>query len=223
MVNRAESKTALSTGKQTIDKSSTPSSKQGVSAVDHAAARVPRIRHLIESSNSQSLESNLNRALGELTSDEERIVDLAESILDFDNTNQAETNLGSKIAESEERMDKSKRCIIDLLLDFFCHLDAHIVNKQFTAEIRLLFELRQQLTSTNKLLPSAEASQNMTVTQPFLLALFVHQASWRKLYACVEFLLRPKLDQVTQESHSLQRVALNRPIHETGNQELGSK
>lgn len=112
---------------------------------------------IIKSSTNQNLESNLNSYLNRIDSTGERISLIAESILNYEKSNL-----------------KNARCIVDILLDYFCHLDPQIITNQNEIEYQILFELRQL---------------NQFTTQPFLLSLFIHQGDWNKLHNCVLYLL----------------------------------
>jgi hypothetical protein len=87
------------------------------------------------------------------------------------------------------------RCNIDMLLDFFCHIEPHIIDKEIEVEHRLLFEMRKKqtkdlenTTNPNSISNSISLYTSATITQPFLLSLFIHQANWHKLNNCVLFL-----------------------------------
>ena len=110
---------------------------------------------------------------------------LGETILRYENQTPAtETTSG----QASEVFEQHNRCVVDLLLDYFCHLDSQIVNKEVDIEHRLLFEMR----STEDL--------NAKITQPFLLSLFIHQAGWKKIFECVQYLLKKEPDQASINS-----------------------
>ena len=139
--------------------------------------------NLINESSNQNLESNLNKKLNEMSSNE-RIKSLTESILVYEN----------KDLTPKKCLINYRRCIVDILLDYFCHFDPQIINKEFEIEYRLLFELRNN-TVENTVNESYMVKQDETqfstsaITQSFLLSLFIHQANWQKLYDCVQYLL----------------------------------
>ena len=122
---------------------------------------------IIRKSTNQNLEYNLNKNLNELN-ENDRIVALVESILIYENES-----------------SNNNRCIIDLLLDYFCHIDPQIIDKQFGLEKRLLFESRKKTNNTK----TSDIISMTDITQSFLLSLFIHQANWQKLYECVNNLL----------------------------------
>lgn len=114
------------------------------------------------------------------------MIALIETILKYENKEVDESpnekTAQLKVSENSEDafFQMNNRCVIDLLLDFFCHLDPHIVGKEFEMETRLLFEMRNH-----------DDDSKLNITQPFLLSLFIHQANWQKLYDCVQFLFNP--------------------------------
>ncbi len=136
---------------------------------DQMTAAGSELMKIIQRSTKQNLESNLNKKLNELN-EKDRIVALLESILIYEN-----------------KSSTNNRCIIDLLLDYFCHIDPQIIDKQFDLEKRLLFESRKTIKTNNT--KKSETISMTDITQSFLLSLFIHQANWQKLFECVQNLL----------------------------------
>jgi hypothetical protein len=137
---------------------------------------------LIDESSNQNLETNLNKSLNEMTNINECILALTESILIYENKKISLDLINSNRSISSSSSSSKNRCIVDILLDYLCHFDPQIINKEFKIEYRLLFELRGGILSESHLSTSA-------ITQSFLLSLFVHQANWDKLHKCVQYLL----------------------------------
>lgn len=133
--------------------------------------------NIINESTNQNLETNLNRQLNDLST-QDRIVVLSESILNYELKKCKFVSNKNKI--KSQVSNTHERCIIDIMLDYFCHFDAQIVSKQFDIEFRLLFEMRSHESS-------------LSVTQPFLLSLFIHQANWQRLCDSVAFILKDHL------------------------------
>jgi hypothetical protein len=134
---------------------------------------ITTLNDVIEMSSNQSLEMALNRRLNEVAPG--KIISLlAESILkyEFENRDTVILSQTKKLAVS-----KHKRCVINILLDYFCHFDPQIVSSDFDIEFKLLFELKAASDMKLKL---------NSITHSFLLSLFIHQASWSRLYTCVQ-------------------------------------
>jgi hypothetical protein len=153
---------------------------------------------LIDESSNQNLEMNLNKMLNQITSVNECILALTEAILIYENKKINLNNSTPHLSRSFSRNTKisKNRCIIDILLDYLCHFDPQIVNKEFMIEYRLLFELRGGIlseASANSKLSSKSQLTTSAITQSFLLSLFIHQANWEKLYKCVQFLFNNHL------------------------------
>ncbi len=129
---------------------------------------------VIEISTNQSLELALNKRLNNVDPDQS-INLLAESILKYEFENR-----DAVISSQKSTLVKQKRCVINILLDYFCHFDPQIVNHNFEIEFKLLFELKSFGDMKLKL---------NSITHSFLLSLFIHQASWTRLYACIQHLL----------------------------------
>lgn len=117
---------------------------------------------------------------------------LGETILKYENApdvnkdkqNSAAADNAMETDNTDSNLDavfqiNNNRCTIDMLLDYFVHLDPQIVNKQLDIQHRLLFEMR----STNNF--------RAAITQPYLLSLFIHQGGWQKLFDCVQYLFSP--------------------------------
>lgn len=119
---------------------------------------------------------------------------MGETILKYENTPVVnKTKQNATAATEENAMDtdntdsnldavfqiNNNRCTIDMLLDYFVHLDPQIVNKELDIQYRLLFEMR----NTN--------DYRAAITQPYLLSLFIHQAGWQKLFDCAQYLFSP--------------------------------
>jgi len=127
-----------------------------------------------------------------LNTKDERIQVLATAILNAENQ-QKQKELGSPNSDSssnnylDQAFSSNNRSSIDTLLDYFCHLDEHIVDKKLPIEHRLLFEMRRDSNDDSK--------TTTTATQLFLLSLFIHQANWEKLFDCVEFLFKENISQ----------------------------
>ena len=134
---------------------------------------------VIETSTNQNLEFVLNQRLNQVGSNE-IIGLLAETIWKYE----FELDRGSDLStvERSRSKKKQKRCVINILLDYFCHFDPQIMNRDFEIEYKLLFELKAFATSDMKL-------KLNSITHSFLLSLFIHQASWSRLFNCVQFLL----------------------------------
>ena len=134
--------------------------------------------------------------LNQMTSVKECILTLTEAILIYENKkinlNNSSTNLSRSFSGRNRKISKN-RCIIDILLDYLCHFDPQIVNREFLIEYRLLFELRGGILSEMSALSKLSGKTQLTtsaITQSFLLSLFIHQANWESLYKCVQFLLK---------------------------------
>lgn len=158
----------------------------------------------INESTNQNLEVNLAHKLESFkksSASTDHISLLIETILMFENneelnrslTTEEATNANCQIVQETRSSSifstttKSKRSVIDILLDFYCHYNPQIVSKQSGIEFRLLFELRllaNEKTSENKF-----QLYSSDLTQSFLLSLFIHQANWKKLFDCVQYLL----------------------------------
>ena len=159
---------------------------------------------LIHESTNQNLETNLDRKLKEMSSVNESLMALTESILFYENkkirVDQQQLlnnshHLNRSMSSRSSRISKN-RCVVDILLDYFCHLDPQIINKEFMLEHRLLFELRGGISSETYAVEPQDmqlvVKKHLTtsaITQSFLLSLFIHQASWEKLYTCAQYLL----------------------------------
>jgi len=140
------------------------------------------IDNIVNTSTKQNLEANLNEHLNKIDSDNERINLIANSILNYE---KVDLEIDEKQPDSVESIEnlvektfsnQSTRCLVDILLDYFCHLDPQIVSGLNPIEYQVLFELRN-------------TKQSKSTTQPFLLSLFIHQGDWKKLNNCVLFLL----------------------------------
>lgn len=147
---------------------------------------------LIGRSSNQNLEVNMNRTLNDLKSTSTRIESLVRTLLAYETSKQEKCikrlNSNSRIIKSEQSLSVTyKRCVIDILLDYFCHFDAQIVSERhFDAEFRLLFEMRN--VSESAAWHSHIAASSTSLIQSFLLSLFIHQASWTNLFTCVNML-----------------------------------
>lgn len=141
-----------------------------------------------------NLEKNMNCLLNKFPSNNERIQVLGETILRYEN--QTSTTKPTS-GQATEVFEQPNRCVIDLLLDYFCHLDSQIVNKEVDIEHRLLFEMR------------SSEDLNAKITQPFLLSLFIHQAGWKKLFECVQYLLKKEPDQASINSNLNPTIVLD--------------
>lgn len=134
------------------------------------------IDDIIKTSTKQTLETNLNAYLNKIDSTNERISLISNSIINLEKNESNEDMTTVQADDLEQNFARKTRCIVDILLDYFCHLDPQIISDQNEIEYQVLFESRQM--SLSKL-----------TTQPFLLSLFIHQGDWKKLYNCVQFLL----------------------------------
>jgi hypothetical protein len=144
------------------------------------------ILNIIEASSNQNLEMNLNKKLNEFNQNRDKMIDLLVKIL-------LKYDSGLNDASSFKN-NKQKRCVINILLDYFCHFDPHIVNssKNNGAEFRLLFELKHD-SAINDNIDDYNQTTDIklnTFAQSFLLSLFIHQANWSKLYNCVNYSLK---------------------------------
>ena len=153
---------------------------------------------LINESTNQNLETNLNKSLNEMANINECIMALTESILIYENKkiihdiNSSSTSLHRSMSSRNSKISKN-RCVVDILLDYLCHFDPQIINKEFEIEYRLLFELRGGILSDTSVSTSKSLDKNQLttsdITQSFLLSLFIHQANWEKLFRCMQLLL----------------------------------
>lgn len=197
--------------KRELKRSSSPMTQdEPIEDIDTPASpnQSSSLTQIISLSSNQNLELNLNKKLNELSSNDERILTLAQSILDYEikqDNYLKRSKSNSKIIKENRTPQKTdqnksdnqidsysityKRCIVDILLDYFCHFDPQIINKQFQIEYRLLFELRKSEFTRTVQTTESQLFSTSAITQTFLLALFTHQASWKKLYDCVLFLL----------------------------------
>lgn len=138
---------------------------------DINSVAIGSLEQIINSSGQLELEHNMNKSLDKFCSDNERIKALAHTILKLENQTTTVEN-----SDKHLKLEKTSRCIIDMLLYYFCHIDPQIVDKEIDIEHKLLFEMR------------ISNDFRSTLTQPYLLSLFIHQANWKKLFDCVQYL-----------------------------------
>jgi hypothetical protein len=181
---------------------------------DETKSSIVSFKRLIDSSTNHDLESNMNKFISEISaSNEQRLTVLSECIIEYERT--AECTKSSTIINKT-----SKRCVVDLLLDYMCHFDSQIVNKRFEQQSRLLFELREPLSNVTfpylfefsntmiSIYSQSTSNQNSDVTRSFLLSLFVHQANWNKLHECVDYLLNKLLASRSSISYRVNSSAV---------------
>ena len=155
------------------------------------------ITTLVSTSSKRTLEANLNARLDAMSGDAERIRSLAQSILFYENSPTPPPEaLPDQVTTSTNLSTNAvdQRCAVGILLDYFCHFDPQIVNKMADVEQCLLFTSRRRgRPSARSASMSSAMSMSMSMGQSFLLALFIHQASWCKLFACAQQMLNMSL------------------------------
>jgi len=144
---------------------------------------IQQIDIIVKTSTKQNLETNLNEHSSKINSSNERIHLIANSILNYEKEEEKEEEKQPDSVEicidnlvEKKFSNQTTRCLVDILLDSFCHLDPQIISNLNPIEYQVLFELRN-------------TKQSKSITQPFLLSLFIHQGDWHKLHNCVLFLL----------------------------------
>jgi hypothetical protein len=133
------------------------------------------ISKIIANSSNQNLETNLKNHLNTIESTSEKINLIADWLLSLENT---EIQLSSK---RNENFSKNQSVIV-ILLDYFCHLDPQVISADDPKQYQILFVSREKGNSS-------------TMTQFFLLSLFIHQGDWQKLHSCVSYLLSQNLNE----------------------------
>lgn len=166
-------------------------------SIEKASMELVRV---ISRSNSQNLEANIVRQLNEIernhmeVGETHRVTNiLADSIFTYE----ADDGGGGGSDEDDSHIQENKKSsdymAIDVLLDLYCRRDPHIVRRRKSlvvdedmAQFKLLFVERRK-----KRRKEATTTQD-SLTQSFLLALFIHQADWSNLADCVKYLLETR-------------------------------
>ena len=133
------------------------------------------IGQIVANSSNQNLETNLKSHLNAMSSTNEKINLIADWLLILEN---AEIQINCK---RDEHFSKNQRVIV-ILLDYFCHLDPQVISTDDPKQYQILFVSREKGSSS-------------TMTQSFLLSLFIHQGDWQKLHSCVLYLLSGNLNE----------------------------
>jgi hypothetical protein len=135
----------------------------------------PIIGQIVANSSNQNLETNLKSHLNAISSTSKKINLIADWLLNLEN---AEIQINCK---RNEHFSKNQRVIV-ILLDYFCHLDPQVISTDDPKQYQILFVSREKGNSS-------------TMTQSFLLSLFIHQGDWQKLHNCVLYLLSENLNE----------------------------
>lgn len=130
---------------------------------------------IITASSNQNLEINLKKHLNTISSTNERVTLIADSLLNLEKNMCSSRFKDSTGIDGDEESNKQQSIIV-ILLDYFCHLDPQVISADDPKQYQILFESRSR-------------DHSSAMTQPFLLSLFIHQGDWQKLYNCVLYLL----------------------------------